>query len=138
MSLVRWPAVYSCPLLIRTEGEWGEGYHAWTLDPAEIEHFFHAFWAMLWCYCGSLACTRISLLLQYKAIFPPKRFQIAVKLLLAFVGLAGLWSTLSGIFICWPISYLWTHQGDGKCFKTWPLFIGNAGRFIYPYSDDSC
>ncbi|KAF2221053.1 hypothetical protein BDZ85DRAFT_23445 [Elsinoe ampelina] len=110
------------------EEKWGMGYHASTLTPNEIIHFFHAFWAMLWCYCGCLACVKLSLLFQYRKIFGnhASRFRIVANVLILVIGISGLWTVLSGIFMCWPISYVWTRQGDAKCMQIWPLFIGNA------------
>lgn len=92
---------------------------------------------MLWCYCGCLTAVKLSLLFQYKKIFATPRFQIAVTIMIVIVALTGLWTVFSGIFICWPISFFWTHEGNGKCFKTWPLFIGNAGAY-FPLPLCSC
>ncbi|TKX19897.1 hypothetical protein C1H76_8095 [Elsinoe australis] len=104
----------------------GLGYHASDLMPEEVGAFLKYFWITLWAYNGALTCTKFSLLFQYKRIFVTPRFQIAVKVMIGILVLYGLWTFFGCIFICWPISFFWTHQGEGKCIPTWPLFIGNT------------
>lgn len=97
------------------------------LAPIEVSNFFKYFWLTLWAYNAALTCTKFSLLFQYKRIFVTPRFQIAVKVMLVLLTLYGLWTLFGCIFICWPISYFWTREGNGKCIPAWPLFIGNTG-----------
>ncbi|KAF2147608.1 hypothetical protein K461DRAFT_213423, partial [Myriangium duriaei CBS 260.36] len=115
------------------EERWGEGYHASTLVTSEIINFFHSFWATLWCYCGCLACVKMSLLFQYRKILTTtgSRYRYTINGLLILAGVTGLWTVLSGIFICWPISFFWLRQGSGKCMNTWPLFIGNGALNMF-------
>ncbi|PNS18872.1 hypothetical protein CAC42_5411 [Sphaceloma murrayae] len=104
----------------------GLGYHAVDLTPAEVTNFLKYFWVTLWSYNAALTCTKFSLLFQYRRIFVTPRFQIAVKIMITILVIYGLWTFLGCIFICWPISFFWTHSGNGKCIPTWPLFIGNT------------
>ncbi|KAF4552914.1 Hypothetical protein D9617_8g049270 [Elsinoe fawcettii] len=104
----------------------GLGNHVAALQTAQIEGFFRWFYMTLWASAGAVTCTKFSIAFQYKRIFATPRFQITVKIMLAIITIFGLWTFLSSIFSCWPVSYFWSRAQDGKCLPSWNIFIGNS------------
>lgn len=103
-----------------------------VLTPSLAPHisgFFRWFYMAIWASAGAVTCTKFSIAFQYRRIFATPRFQITVKIMLVVITVFGLWTFLSSIFSCWPISYFWDRsQAGGKCLPAWNIFIANSGK----------
>lgn len=58
---------------------------------------------MIIMYNLSLTFTKLSILLQYKRLFPQKGFKLAVHLVMGVVVIYALWRFFSAVFTCAPV-----------------------------------
>lgn len=77
---------------------------------------------MIIMYNLSLTFTKLSILLQYKRLFPQKGFKLAVHLVMGVVVIYALWRFFSAVFTCAPVQacelffyyfFLLTFRGHG-------------------------
>lgn len=104
---------------------WGMGRHISTLSLHESTQSQKPFYVSIWVYNLAMGCTKYSILLQYLRIFPQKTFRRSVYVMLGINTIYVLWTTLSAIFACWPISYFWTQIGDptgGRCLNRFAVW----------------
>lgn len=59
---------------------------------------------MIIVYNLSLTFTKLSILLQYKRLFPQKGFKLAVHIVMAAVVVYAIWRFFSAIFTCHPVA----------------------------------
>lgn len=59
---------------------------------------------MIIVYNLSLTFTKLSILLQYKRLFPQKGFKLAVHIVMGAVVVYALWRLFSAIFTCHPVA----------------------------------
>ncbi|KAI4938390.1 hypothetical protein J4E85_000830 [Alternaria conjuncta] len=83
------------------------------------------FWSSLIVYYLSLGLTKGSMLLQYRRIFPTKKFQIANWLTMAVVVAYTIWTVFSSIFTCTPVRAFWTHE-KSTCLNQFAVWFTNA------------
>lgn len=102
------------------------GRHQDTLSALATVESQKPFYISIWTYNLSMGCTKYSILLQYLRIFPQKSFKKAIYVMLATNTIYVLWTTLSAVFACWPISYFWaqyeTDPPKGKCLDRFPVW----------------
>jgi hypothetical protein len=65
------------------------------------------------------------MLLQYRRIFPTKKFQIANWLTMAVVIAYTIWTVFSSIFTCIPVRAFWTHE-KATCLNQFAVWFTNA------------
>lgn len=58
---------------------------------------------MIIMYNLSLTFTKLSILLQYKRLFPQKGFKLAVHVVMGVVVIYALWRFFSAVFTCAPV-----------------------------------
>lgn len=83
----------------------------------------------LYYVCVSL--TKVSILLFYFRLFPQQGYRIFLWVMLGFVVLTGITSSVAGIFQCNPIPKAWDDDIPGTCFNRPALFFANAGLNIF-------
>jgi|SRR5690242_2500632 len=89
------------------------------------------FWASLWVYNLALTTTKISILVQYIRIFPPRHFRCACYAMLCIVITCGLWGVFGNVFICFPINFFWDKSvRDGRCMNDYIVWFTTAGLNI--------
>ncbi|KAI0905362.1 50S ribosomal protein L36e [Ustulina deusta] len=96
----------------------GFGKDIWTLTPSRITHIFT--WATEILYFILLPITKISLLLFYLRVFPSPEFHRVCYITMGVVVASGIAFTLTSIFYCTPISYVWTGwtgETEGHCLN---------------------
>lgn len=71
---------------------------------------------MIIMYNLSLTFTKLSILLQYKRLFPQKGFKLAVHLVMGVVVIYALWRFFSAVFTCAPV------QACELVFTIFPFF----------------
>ncbi|KAI7305327.1 hypothetical protein KC315_g14736, partial [Hortaea werneckii] len=110
------------------QANYGMGIHQATLDSSNVRNAFAWFWNFIWLYYASLACTKLSILLQYLRIFPHTHFTRACYVLLCIVVVWGIWAVFSGMFTCVPVAKFWTESSwdiEG-CMPRLALWYSNA------------
>jgi hypothetical protein len=68
--------------------------------------------------------TKLSILYQYRRLFPNRDFKIMTDVLIAVMI---MWCTailLTGIFVCTPIRKAWSPLIPGKCISLVPFYYG--------------
>lgn len=65
------------------------------------------------------------MLLQYRRIFPTKKFQLANWLTMAVVVAYTIWTVFSSIFSCTPVRAFWTHE-KSTCLNQFAVWFTNA------------
>jgi hypothetical protein len=65
------------------------------------------------------------MLLQYRRIFPTKKFQIANWLTMAVVISYTIWTVFSSIFMCVPVRAFWSHE-KATCLNQFAVWFTNA------------
>ncbi|KAI0403197.1 hypothetical protein F4802DRAFT_616979, partial [Xylaria palmicola] len=96
----------------------GFGKDIWTLTPSRITRIVKYTWVTEFLYFLLLPLTKTSLLFFYLRVFPSQRFQIACYITMGVVVASGVAFTLTAIFYCTPISYVWTGwtgETEGHC-----------------------
>ncbi|KAK5634283.1 hypothetical protein RRF57_009997 [Xylaria bambusicola] len=96
----------------------GFGKDIWTLTPYRITHIVRFTWVTELLYFILLALTKTSFLLFYLRVFPSEKFRRVCYITMGVVIASGIAFTLTGIFYCTPISYIWTGwtgQTEGHC-----------------------
>ncbi|KAI0503267.1 50S ribosomal protein L36e [Xylaria bambusicola] len=98
----------------------GFGKDIWTLTPYRITLIVRFTWVTELLYFILLALTKISLLLFYLRVFPSEKFKRLCYITMGVVIASGIAFTLTGIFYCTPISYIWTGwtgETKGHCIN---------------------
>ncbi|KAI0537841.1 50S ribosomal protein L36e [Xylaria digitata] len=98
----------------------GFGKDIWTLTPSHITRIVRFTWATELLYFILLVFTKVSLLLFYLRVFPSQMFQRVCYITMGVVIASGIAFTLTAIFYCTPISYIWTgwaRETEGHCLN---------------------
>ncbi|KAF1957015.1 hypothetical protein CC80DRAFT_534987 [Byssothecium circinans] len=103
----------------------GMGRHIVELQPEHLVRSLKAFYASILVYSLSLGLVKLSILLQYRRVFPTKKFQIASGVVMAIVIVYTAWSVLSNVFMCIPIRAFWTKE-KAKCLDQFTEWFVNA------------
>ncbi|KAI4607476.1 hypothetical protein J4E80_009589 [Alternaria sp. BMP 0032] len=114
-------------IAIGIQAEYGMGRHIKTISEDHMVKFLRrqTFWSSLIVYYLSLGLTKGSMLLQYRRIFPTKKFQIANWLTMAVVVAYTIWTVFSSIFTCTPVRAFWTHE-KSTCLNQFAVWFTNA------------
>lgn len=81
-----------------------------------------AFWASLIVYYLSLGLTKGSMLLQYRRIFPTKKFQIFNWTIMGVVIAYTFWTVFGSIFACVPVRAFWTRE-KASCLNQYAMWL---------------
>jgi hypothetical protein len=63
----------------------------------------------------SLSLTKASILLQYRRVFPTRKFRIACWIIIGVVFVYTLWTIFGNVFQCIPVSAFWTLDPGAWC-----------------------
>lgn len=77
-------------------------------------------------YPWTLGLVRISLLMFLQQVFPNRRFQIVVKILIVYTCLHTLAFFFAVIFQCTPVAFAWDKELGGKCLNLTALTYAAA------------
>ncbi|KAF2247906.1 hypothetical protein BU26DRAFT_322807 [Trematosphaeria pertusa] len=113
-------------ICIGIQAEYGMGRHIAELKPQDMRHTLKAFWASLIVYYLSLGLTKSSILLQYRRVFPTKKFRIACWATMGVVIAYTIWTVFGSIFACLPIRAFWTKEQPSKCINQFAMWFTNA------------
>lgn len=88
------------------------------------------FWATMWVYNLALTTTKVSILVQYIRIFPPRHFRCACYAVLCIVVASGAWGIFGNVFMCYPINFFWDKTVQGRCLNDYIVWFSTAGLNI--------
>lgn len=89
------------------------------------------FWASLWIYNLALTTTKMSILVQYIRIFPPRHFRCACYAVLCIVIACGAWGISGNVFLCYPVNTFWDMSAKSdRCMNEYILWFTTAGLNI--------
>ncbi|KAL9532310.1 SAT4 family membrane protein [Sphaerulina musiva] len=88
----------------------GLGKHMSQISKSDAFLNQRDFFVMIIMYNLSLTFTKLSILLQYKRLFPQKGFKLAVHLVMGVVVIYALWRFFSAVFTCAPVQAFWDHS----------------------------
>ncbi|KGO75344.1 hypothetical protein PITC_001980 [Penicillium italicum] len=86
-------------------------------------------WISVPFYNLSMILAKFSALSLYARLFRPYPFLLATYILMGFLVILGLWTTLSGFFFCIPINAFWSPSAEiraTKCLPATPVWFTNA------------
>ncbi|OJD19757.1 hypothetical protein AJ78_00256 [Emergomyces pasteurianus Ep9510] len=83
-------------------------------------------WASVPMYNISLFCTKASISLQYRRIFPGSRIRIVCNGAIVFIVLYGMWVVLGSFLICIPVQKFWDDTVEGSCMSRDGLWLSTA------------
>ncbi|KAJ2905737.1 hypothetical protein MKZ38_004604 [Zalerion maritima] len=92
-----------------------------------------ALWLLGILYSLTLTLCKLSILIQYRAIFTAASsltIERVCKGLMVTVVLAGTWGCLGSTFFCVPVEYYWGDAESGKCMDFAGLFFSVAALNI--------
>ncbi|KAF2193413.1 hypothetical protein K469DRAFT_712164 [Zopfia rhizophila CBS 207.26] len=112
-------------ICIGIQVEYGMGQHVYDLTDTDMLNSGKAFWASLIVYYLSLGLTKSSLLLQYRRVFPTKKFQIACWTVMTVVIIYTIWTVFGSIFACVPVRAFWTKE-SARCIDQFAMWFTNA------------
>ncbi|KAI1358401.1 50S ribosomal protein L36e [Xylaria arbuscula] len=98
----------------------GFGKDIWTLTPSHITRIVRYTWVTELLYFVLLGLTKLSLLFFYLRVFPSADFHRICYITMGVVIASAIAFTLTGIFYCTPISYIWTGwtgETEGFCIN---------------------
>ncbi|KAH3928735.1 hypothetical protein HBH98_107900 [Parastagonospora nodorum] len=98
----------------------GFGKDLWTIPPANIYRIAQFTWLTEIFYVMAVALTKMSFLCFCLRVFPRRELRSTLYTLLAVSTAYGLAFTLTCIFNCTPISYIWQNwdgEHSGKCIN---------------------
>lgn len=85
-------------------------------------------WASLWIYNFALTTTKVSILVQYIRIFPPRHFRCACYAVLCIVVACGAWGIFGNVFLCYPVNFFWDKSvKNGRCMNDYIIWFTTAG-----------
>ncbi|KAI0095841.1 hypothetical protein GGR51DRAFT_553799 [Nemania sp. FL0031] len=105
----------------------GAGRHVWSLHPQDVANVFRLLYSYTFIYAGSVAFTKLSILLFYRRLFErgSKWFHIRLAFAAFFsIGyLLSIWSVAAAL--CMPTEYFWTMflGATGKCLDINASFL---------------
>ncbi|KAE9373323.1 hypothetical protein N431DRAFT_482387 [Stipitochalara longipes BDJ] len=98
----------------------GEGKHfdvVMANNPQDFTDQLRYLWLAITFYNASLSLTKASILLQYLRVFVSKGIRRACWGTLAFVAAYGIYTIMSNIFACIPVSAFWSPTPDMRCIS---------------------
>ncbi|KAJ4353109.1 hypothetical protein N0V95_003643 [Ascochyta clinopodiicola] len=109
----------------------GLGKHLIDLSAGDSTVALQMFWASLWIYNLALTTTKVSILVQYVRIFPPRHFRCACYAMLCIVAACGAWGVFGNVFLCYPINFFWDKSvKNGRCMNEYITWFSTAGLNI--------
>lgn len=108
----------------------GFGKDIWTIPAKKIYRIVQFTWLTEVFYFMALAFTKLSLLFFLLRIFPDQRFRQMVYILIGVSAAYGIAFTITCLFNCTPISYIWENwdgEHSGKCLDLHVFAWAHAG-----------
>ncbi|KXG46038.1 uncharacterized protein PGRI_048940 [Penicillium griseofulvum] len=126
-ALVSDLASYACMLVERANGL---GVPTTRLSSEQIERQLFWLWLSVPFYNLAMILAKISALTLFTRVFHPRSFLLVTRILIGFLVVVGLWTTISGFIYCIPISHFWNPSAEvrkGHCLPDGPVWFTNAG-----------
>ncbi|EXF83067.1 hypothetical protein CFIO01_06239 [Colletotrichum fioriniae PJ7] len=101
-----------------------------TLSVYQQQTFFKWAYLTIIFYNTGLACVKVSILLLYLRILRDLNYRKACYVVLFIVVCVSLWTVLSSIFFCVPITKNWDRAITGVCFSQGIAWFVNAALNI--------
>ncbi|OQE37094.1 hypothetical protein PENCOP_c010G01814 [Penicillium coprophilum] len=117
-------------IFIILERENGLGVPTTRISLDEYKRQLFWLWLSVPFYNLTMILAKISALTLFTRVFHSRRFLIITYVLISFLALFGLWTTLSGFIYCIPIHYFWNPSQEARkkhCLPDGPTWFTNAG-----------
>ncbi|KAL2706537.1 hypothetical protein AAEP93_001787 [Penicillium crustosum] len=111
------------------EREYGIGVPVSELSEDEIQRQLFWLWLSVPFYNMTMILAKFSALTLFTRLFRPRPFRLATYIIMGFLTIIGLWTTLSGFFFCVPIHAFWSPSAEvreTKCLPSGPVWFTNA------------
>ncbi|THY97013.1 hypothetical protein D6C93_04589 [Aureobasidium pullulans] len=104
--------------------EHGMGRPAATVSPADLDAFLKIQFTGVIQYPLCVTFTKLSILYQYRRLFPNRDFKLMTS---ALIAIMIMWCTgvmFTGIFMCTPVHKAWKPFTPGSCISLVPYYYG--------------
>jgi hypothetical protein len=85
----------------------GWGLHMWSVSPEYFPVMLHLFFSVQTFYPILLGLIKVSVVLFYRPIFPAAWFRLGTTLLMVFIAVTTICTSLLGVFTCRPVVAYW-------------------------------
>ncbi|KAJ5372549.1 hypothetical protein N7517_004555 [Penicillium concentricum] len=112
------------------ERKYGLGIPTTELSTEKYQCQLYWLWLSVPFYNMTMILAKISALTLFTRVFHPRPFLIITYILMAFLALFGLWTTLSGFVYCVPVHDFWNPSQEVRkkhCLPDAPTWFTNAG-----------
>ncbi|KAK1761560.1 hypothetical protein QBC47DRAFT_31345 [Echria macrotheca] len=117
----------ACAVAIGLETKWGLGRHVWTMLPEHFVPFMKAFYSSIVVYNVAMSLTKISIVLQYRRLFPHTTMQRITLCLLCFLSAWGVTLSIMLPLACLPVEAFWNRAVQGRCVNFEAVWYAMAG-----------
>ncbi|KAI4726127.1 hypothetical protein E4T49_06056 [Aureobasidium sp. EXF-10728] len=104
--------------------EHGMGRPIQTVSVADMTEFLKIQYTGAIQYPLCVTFTKLSILYQYRRLFPNHDFKLMTSFLIAIMVMWCIAVMFTGIFMCTPIDKLWNPEIHGKCISLVPFYYG--------------
>ncbi|CAG7962272.1 unnamed protein product [Penicillium nalgiovense] len=114
---------------ILLERKYGIGIHSSKLSEHDLQSQLFWLWLSVPFYNMTMIFAKISALTLFARLFRPRPFLLATYIVMGFLVIVGLWTTLSGFFFCVPVHSFWSPYEEvrlAKCLPAAPVWFTNA------------
>ncbi|PWY92783.1 hypothetical protein BO70DRAFT_425449 [Aspergillus heteromorphus CBS 117.55] len=99
------------------EIKYGLGRNLDELSAEELQLQLKSLYATIILYNTTLTLTKLSLIVLYRRLFPPKGYQILLSITLCIVLATGTWMIFSAILFCIPVRAFWDTSIPHTCLS---------------------
>ncbi|KAK3994350.1 hypothetical protein QBC44DRAFT_43697 [Cladorrhinum sp. PSN332] len=114
-------------LAIGLEAKYGLGRHIWMMPDEDYIPYLKCFYSSIILYNVAVCMTKISILLQYKRIFPNPILRKIIKFGLGFLILWGITLCFLLPLVCIPVAAFWDPDVEGFCLDSGTIWYVMAG-----------
>ncbi|KAK1594250.1 uncharacterized protein LY79DRAFT_589400 [Colletotrichum navitas] len=104
----------------------GFGNHFWDINPSHAEGIAKLYYVIQMLYVVILIMVKTAIVAFFARIFPRRKFQIAVYVVLAVLVCHGLMFVLLIMFECAPVAAIWDRTLDRKCININAVTLASA------------
>ncbi|WDK17280.1 integral membrane protein [Colletotrichum graminicola] len=104
----------------------GFGNHFWDIDPSNAEGIAKLYYSIQMLYVVIIIMVKTAIVAFFARIFPRRKFQIAVYIVLAVLLCHGLLFVLLIMFECAPVAAIWDRTLERKCIDLNAVTLASA------------
>ncbi|KAK2041521.1 integral membrane protein [Colletotrichum somersetense] len=104
----------------------GFGNHFWDIDPSHAEGIAKLYYSIQMLYVVIIILVKAAIVAFFARIFPRRKFQIAVYIVLAVLITHGLLFVLLIMFECTPVAAIWDRTLERKCIDINAVTLASA------------